>query len=142
MGKTAIARLEQKIIFDEVMLEDFGHVEDIEVVLLGEDQRVSHKLLHSLLIVVLNKVVVGVGSIDLVVVRIVQYGGIQSVVRDEISASISLVINDDPGVNNLLSWQEEVTAFIFSKLNMNGIVVLKVLVQAQSNLRHMSIGHD
>ena len=142
MGKTAIARLEQKIIFDEVMLEDFGHVEDIEVVLLGEDQRVSHKLLHALLIVVLDKVVVGVGSIDLVVVGIVQYGGIQSVVRDEISASISLVINDDPGVNNLLSWQEEVTAFIFSKLNMNGIIVLKMLVQAQSNLRHMSIGHD
>jgi len=142
MGKTAIARLEQKIIFDEVMLEDFSHVEDIEVVLLGEDQRVSHKLLHSLLIVVLHKVVVGVGSIDLVVVRIVQYGRIQSVVRDEVSASISLVINDDPGVNNLLSWQEEVTAFIFSKLNMNGIVVLKMLVQAQSNLRHMSIGHD
>ena len=141
MGKTAIARLEQKIIFDEVMLEDFGHVEDIEVVLLGEDQRVSHKLLHALLIVVLHKVVVGVGSIDLIVVRIVQYGGIQSVVRDEVSASIS-VVNDDPGVNNLLSWQEEVTAFIFSKLNMNGIVVLKMLVQAQSNLRHMSIGHD
>ena len=141
MGKTAIARLEQKIIFDEVMLEDFGHVEDIEVVLLGEDQSVSHKLLHALLIVVLDKVVVGVGSIDLVVVRIVQYGGIQSVVRDEVSASIS-VVNDDPGVNNLLSWQEEVAAFIFSKLNMNGIVVLKVLVQAQSNLRHMSIGHD
>ena len=141
MGKTAIARLEQKIIFDEVMLEDFSHVEDIEVVLLGEDQRVSHKLLHSLLIVVLHKVVVGVGSIDLVVVRIVQYGRIQSVVRDEVSASIS-VVNDDPGVNNLLSWQEEVTAFIFSKLNMNGIVVLKMLVQAQSNLRHMSIGHD
>jgi hypothetical protein len=141
MGKTAIARLEQKIIFDEVMLEDFGHVEDIEVVLLGEDQRVSHKLLHALLIVVLDKVVVGVGSIDLVVVRIVQYGGIQSVVRDEVSASIS-VVNDDPGVNNLLSWQEEVAAFIFSKLNMNGIIVLKVLVQAQSNLRHMSIGHD
>jgi len=141
MGKTAIARLEQKIIFDEVMLEDFGHVEDIEVVLLGEDQRVSHKLLHALLIVVLHKVVVGVGSIDLIVVRIVQYGGIQSVVRDEVSASIS-VVNDDPGVNNLLSWQEEVAAFIFSKLNVNGIVVLKMLVQAQSNLRHMSIGHD
>ena len=141
MGKTAIARLEQKIIFDEVMLEDFSHVEDIEVVLLGEDESVSHKLLHALLIVVLDKVVVGVGSIDLVVVRIVQYGRIQSVVRDEVSASIS-VVNDDPGVNNLLSWQEEVAAFIFSKLNMNGIVVLKMLVQAQSNLRHMSIGHD
>ena len=142
MGKTAIARLEQKIIFDEVMLEDFGHVEDIEVVLLGEDESVSHKLLHALLIVVLDKVVVGVGSIDLVVVGIVQYGGIQSVVGDEIGASISLVINDDPRVNNLLSRQEEVTAFIFSKLNMNGIIVLKMLVQAQSNLRHMSIGHD
>ena len=141
MGKTAIARLEQKIIFDEVMLEDFGHVEDIEVVLLGEDESVSHKLLHALLIVVLDKVVVGVGSIDLVVVRIVQYRRIQSVVRDEVSASIS-VVNDDPGVNNLLSWQEEVAAFIFSKLNMNGIVVLKMLVQGQSNLRHMSIGHD
>ena len=73
MGKTSIARLEHEIFFDQVMLEHLSHVEDIKVVLLRKDKRVLHKSSHSVLIIVLNKVVVCVSSIDLVVMRVIKH---------------------------------------------------------------------
>ena len=70
MLKTAITWLEHEILFHKAVLEDLNHVENIEVVLLGEDQSVPHQSFHTCLVVTLTEVVVGVGSVDLVVMLI------------------------------------------------------------------------
>ena len=73
MGQAAIARLEHKVILDESVLENLGHVEHIEVVPLRQDQSILDHLLQSVFVVVLYKVVVSIGSEDLVVVWILEH---------------------------------------------------------------------
>ena len=53
------------------MLKHLDHIEDVIVVLLGENERVSHQQLHAVHIIVLNEVVESVGGMDFVVVWVV-----------------------------------------------------------------------
>ena len=54
------------------MLEDLGHIEDIEPVSFGKDKRIPHQELKTILIVAKGEVVIGIGGVELIIHRIVQ----------------------------------------------------------------------
>ena len=73
VGELAVAWLEDEVTFHEAVLQDFSHVEYVEVVGLCEDEGVANELLHPCLIITFHEVIVGVGGVDLVVVWIIQH---------------------------------------------------------------------
>ena len=58
---------------DQPVLQHLCHVEYVKTGLLCKNQRISHKLLHALCIVILHKVVIGVRCVDLIVFRMVKH---------------------------------------------------------------------
>ena len=76
VSQLSIAWLEHQVILDKTVLHDLDHVEHVKVVLLGLDKQVAHQQLHAIGIVTLREVVVGVGSVDLIVVGVVEHGGV------------------------------------------------------------------
>ena len=69
----AIAWLKHQVVLDKTVLHDLDHVKYIKVVLLGLDEQVAHQHSHALGVVALREVVVGVGSVDLIVLRVVEH---------------------------------------------------------------------
>ena len=126
---------------DEAMLEDLSHIEDIEVVLLGEDECVPHQELQAVLVIAKGEVVIGVGSIELIVVWVVQDRRVQCIEGDEVADMTRAWILDNPRVDDLLTRNEEVSYFILREANVNRIILLEVLVDGIGDLGHVSLGH-
>ena len=94
------------------MFQDLNHIEYIKVVPLGKNKRVSKEKFQSILVVIFHEVVIGVGGVDLVVVRILKDRRVKCIERDKV-LNLTLLVLNEPRVHNAFTWTKEMMDVTF-----------------------------
>lgn len=140
VGQATIAGLKHEFFFDQSMLEYFGHVEYIKIILFRQYETVLHQYLHSLRVVVLYEVIVGVCSVYLVVVWVLENGGVKCIEGNKVR-HLAVFFFNNVRVNHFLSGDQVMSNFFFCELDMDLVIFRKMLVQGKGYCWDIRIHH-
>ena len=135
--KISVADAKLQILEESIVLVNVEGVEHVEVLLLGEDERVSQKLLHLHCVC---DVVVAVGDFQDLVGLVLQDGRGQVVERKEVLDLFRLLVFHHIGVYHSFSWDQEVLNLCFREVKVH-LKSLQILIQKRCDNLNITCLH-
>ena len=135
--KISVADAELQILEESIVLVNVEGVEHVEVLLLGEDERISQKLLHLHCVC---DVVVAVGDLEDLVGLVLQDGRGQVVERKEVLDLFRLLVFHYIGVYHSFSRDQEVLNLCFREVKVH-LKSLQILIQERCDNLNITCLH-